>query len=102
MSCAAPVGRHVSLKNLMLECPGWTPAAAERAFERVAFQWGGTRVYMKPQACKRPCSENGPSRGGAAHLAAAIEAAILAEGGAAVHVKAVLVALIGGRVWVDG
>ena len=101
MSCAAPVGRHVSLKNLMLECPGWTPAAAERAYERVAFQWGGTRVYMKPQACRRPCPKRGPSRGGAAHLAAAIEAAILAEGGGAETVTAILTAVLGTRVWVD-
>lgn len=91
----------MNLKRVMIERSGLAPAVAELAFERVGFSWEGVRVYMKESACSGLSgSRNGPSRGGAAHLAADIEAAILAEGGTAEHVQAVFLDLRGACVWV--
>ena len=91
----------MNLRAAMIECPGMPPEAAARAFERVAFAWGGAQLHMKKVVCRSQSHPRRPSRGAAAHLAAAIETAMLAEGGSSEDVRIVLTALLGARVWVD-
>ena len=85
------------LRRLLLESGPWGILQdPDRMADRLIDEWKGVRVYMTASACKRSWRRIGREPSGAAErVAAAIESAILAEGGTEHHVKRVLIAAMG-------